>query len=74
MAFKEFEIKKPLSTASVTTTETDPNDTTSNFEYGGVWMWDGFPRRCHRCRMLKDSKCLKKKNIETCRKSYKLKK
>ena len=73
MAYSFFKIKKTTSTSSATTVDSNPNDSSSNFEYDGVWLWDGFPRRCQRCRMLKDRKCLKKKDPKTCRKLYKLK-
>jgi len=53
----------------------DANDTnTISTGPRGFWSWDATPRRCLRCRMFIDDKCLKKKKAETCRKSYSLKK
>lgn len=80
MIARYVKLKKEPSTASSTIDSGDATSTCSESSYDGFWTFDPIPRRCQRCRMFRiiegdkpEYKCLKKKDYETCRKSYKLK-
>lgn len=81
IARKVYRNNEP-STATVTNSTVDPNNTNTISEPPAYfWVYDPIPRRCQRCRMFKikdeggkpDYICLKKKDFDTCRKNYKLK-
>lgn len=74
MKAKYLRIVDKPSTATLTDTTTDSaSSETISDPLRGILVWDATPRRCLRCRMYKDEKCLKRKKPEDCRKSYALK-
>jgi hypothetical protein len=73
MKAKYLRIVNEPSTATLTDTSNSNSSETISSSLEGIWVWDATPRRCLRCRMYKDEKCLKRKKPEDCRKSYALK-
>lgn len=63
------------SIGSYSSVRANDSNTISDFDRGYEY-YVNIPRRCSRCRMyvLDSGTCKKKKNAETCRKSYSLKK
>ena len=75
-------VKRSKSTNTYTTESTDvynsvrENDSNTISTMGEYEYYVNIPRRCSRCRMynLEPGTCKKKKDWETCRKSYSIKK